>query len=63
MTTTLTVTTVTTARDLLDAGGCTSLCLLATSAPRACTCRCSGRHHGALLDVALAPLDAGREAA
>ncbi len=62
MTTTLTVTTVTTARDLLDAAGCTAGCLLATSTPRACTCRCAGRHHGALLDVAPVLLDAGREA-
>lgn len=48
MTTTTPVVTVTTARTLLDAGQCSALCLLATSTPRTCTCRCAGTHHGVL---------------
>lgn len=41
------------ARHLLDTDQCAAGCLLAVSHPRTCSCRCAGRHHGALLDSAV----------
>ncbi|WP_041253565.1 hypothetical protein [Frankia sp. EAN1pec] len=55
MTTTsiVTVTIAPTARQLIDGGQCSQLCLLAVGPPRGCTCRCGGEFHGQLLDAAV----------
>ncbi|TCJ36872.1 hypothetical protein [Parafrankia sp. BMG5.11] len=59
---TMPVVTVTTARQLVDAGACTPGCLLAAVPVATCSCRCAGRHHGALADVPVS-VEAERAAA